>query len=154
MAVGERIEQALKTAGVLVAVAGFVWGVYQYFDKRDREIENARVAAARPFLERQLALYTDASRSAAVIATSDDAAERAKAEARFWELYWGELALVEDRTVEAAMVAFRNGLVNEADQRQLQGLSLTLAHVLRDSLAASWGVELWRRPGAKGTTDD
>lgn len=57
MTASQRIEQALKVFGVLVAAAGFLWGIYQYFDKRDREIENTRVEAARPFLERQLKLY-------------------------------------------------------------------------------------------------
>lgn len=147
MSTSERIEQALKTLGVLIAAAGFAWGVYQYFDKREREIENARVEATRPFLERQLTLYTEASQTAAVLATSENAAERAQAERRFWELYWGELALVEDPGVEAAMVAFGRGLNAQAGQPQLQQLSLRLAGALRDSLAESWGVEHWRTGG-------
>jgi hypothetical protein len=154
MAIGERIEQILKTAGALVAVAGFVWGVYQYFDNRDRELENAQVEARRPFLDRQMTLYTDATRAVALIATSEDAAERANAEQRFWELYWGELALVEDSRVEAAMVAFKNGLVGKAGQPKMQQLSLDLAHACRDSLAEAWGVELWRRPGAQSVPQD
>jgi len=145
MSASERIEQGLKTIGVLIAAAGFVWGVYQYFDKRDREIDNARVEATRPFLERQLTLYTEASQVAAVLATSDDASERAKAEERFWQLYWGELALVEDPRVEAAMVRFGQALKTGGDKAPLQALSLALARACRDSLADSWGVELWRR---------
>ena len=145
----ERIEQILKTVGVLVAVAGFVWGIYQYFDNREREIETARVQATRPFLDRQMTLYTDATRAVAVIATSADAAEKAKAEQRFWELYWGELALVEDHRVENAMVAFKNGLVGQIDKADLQQLALDLAHACRESLADSWGVDLWRRTGVK-----
>ncbi len=149
MAVTERVEQGLKTIGVLVAIAGFVWGVYQYFDKRGLEIENARVEAARPFLERQLALYTDASRVAAVLATSEDTAERTAAAKRFWELYWGELALVEDKRVEKAMVDFGRGLRSDAGRQLLQQMSLALAKACRDSLADSWGVEQWRRDGAR-----
>jgi len=148
MSTSERIEQALKTLGVLIAAAGFVWGVYQYFDKREREIENARVEAVRPFLERQLELYTEASQMAAVLATTENVTERATAEKRFWELYWGELALVEDRGVEEAMRLFGRGLTNGAELAQMQQLSFLLAGALRDSLAQSWGVEHWRTGGA------
>ncbi len=147
MTASQRIEQALKVFGVLVAAAGFLWGIYQYFDKRDREIENTRVEAARPFLERQLKLYTEASQVAAVLATSEDRAQRNKAEKRFFELYWGELALVENPGVETAMVRFKDGLVSGASPDQLQQLSLKLAGALRASLADSWGVDLWRRSG-------
>jgi len=153
MSTGERIEQALKTLGVLIAAAGFVWGVYQYFDKRELEIENARVEATRPFLERQLKLYTEASQTAAILVTSKNEAERGKAEKRFWELYWGELALVEDPGVEAAMVRFGRGLTSEAAPSELQQLSLRLAGALRDSLARSWGVEHWRRGGPATGSD-
>jgi hypothetical protein len=153
MSTGERIEQALKTLGVLIAVAGFVWGVYQYFDAREREFETARVEATRPFLERQLKLYTEASQTAAVLATSKNETERGKAEKRFWELYWGELALVEDPGVEAAMVRFGRGLQSGAEPAQLQQLSLNLAGALRDSLARSWSVEHWRRGGPATGSD-
>ena len=66
--------------------------------------------------------------------------------ARFWELYWGELALVEDRRVEGAMKAFGDALIAGASADALQRLSLSLAHACRESLAESWGVEQWQRP--------
>jgi hypothetical protein len=147
MTTSQRIEQALKVFGVLVAAAGFLWGIYQYFDTRDREIENTRVEAARPFLERQLKLYTEASRVTSVLATSASIDELQAAEKRFWELYWGELALVENDHVKKAMEAFGSSLDSEAPQQQLKQLSFALAGALRASLADSWGVDLWRRPG-------
>lgn len=148
MSTSERIEQGLKTIGVLIAAAGFVWGIYQYFDKRDHEIENARVEAARPFLERQLKLYTQASQVTSVLATSNDPAELQAAEKRFWQLFWGELALVENERVKKAMEAFGSSLESEdRSQQQLKQLSFALANALRDSLADSWGTEHWRRGG-------
>jgi hypothetical protein len=76
------------------------------------------------------------------------------AETRFWQLYWGELAMVENggiKTknggVEGAMVRFGEELKKQSrSQLALQGLSLDLAHVCRDSLATSWGVQDWRAP--------
>jgi hypothetical protein len=151
MSTGERIEQGLKIIGVLVAAAGFLWGIYQYFDKRDREIENARIEAARPFLERQLKLYTEASQMTSVLATSADATELQAAEKRFWQLYWGELALVENEQVKEAMEDFGRGLDSEnRSQQQLRQLSFALANALRDSLADSWGTEHWRRGAITG----
>ena len=100
--------------------------------------------ATKPFLELQLQLYTTASTATATLATSDDQTERAAALKRFLALYWGELALVEDRRVEQAMVAFGKGLKRNADREELQRLSLDLAHAFRDSLAASWGVRQWK----------
>lgn len=82
-----------------------------------------------------------------MLATSEDSARRNKAEKRFFELYWGELALVENPGVETAMVRFKDGLVSGASPDQLQQLSLKLAGALRASLADSWGVDLWRRSG-------
>jgi hypothetical protein len=91
-----------------------------------------------------LQLYTTASTAAATLATSDDQTERTAALKRFWSLYWGELALVEDRRVEQAMVKFGEGLKRNADREELQQLSLALAHACRDSLGASWGVKEWQ----------
>jgi hypothetical protein len=154
-------------------VLGFLWGAFQYLDAREREIarqesernkqaETRRIEATRPYLERQLKLYTEATRVASRIATADyDSSHDAPDDfsindvsdetvsinplARFWELYWGELALVEDRRVEGAMKAFGDALIANASADTLQRLSLSLAHACRESLAESWGVEQWQR---------
>ena len=140
---------------LVIAALGFVWGVYQYFQgqkvraeqvklDQDREAVQRRIEARRPFLEKQLALYTEATHAAATIATSTDATAIATAQTRFRELYWGELALVEDSPVEQAMMAFGSGLDRGAGQSELQQLSLKLAVACRDSLAVSWDTPVWR----------
>jgi hypothetical protein len=140
---------------LVIAALSFAWGVYQYFRgeqakqeqlerERSAEADRRRIEATRPFLELQLQLYTDASKSAAVIATSDGAQEVAKARGRFKELFWGELALVEDPPVEAAMVRFQRALENGGSRADLQQLSLQLAHACRESLAKSWGTPAWQ----------
>ena len=55
-----------------------------------------RIEATWPFLERQLALYTEATRAAATLAATEDGPEQDAAEKRFWALYWDELALFEN----------------------------------------------------------
>ena len=68
------------------------------------------VEATKPFLERQLQLYTDATRAAAAIATTEDEHELGSAVERFMQLYSGELALVENEEVAKAMKDFRRGM--------------------------------------------
>lgn len=170
----KTIESVSKIMLALIAVLGFVWGVYKYMDSRERQLdrhedalerqaETRRIEATRPYLERQLRLYTEATQVAARIATKGSAPGRRdlkdspsasryhastldNAVTRFWELYWGELALVEDNEVERAMVAYGQALRDKAPTETLQEKSLALAHACRDSLARSWGVEEWKSP--------
>lgn len=150
-------DQWLKILGLVGALASFAWGVYQWRVKSDRELAQARseadrvaasrkIEATKPFLERQLKLYTEVSQVAATLSTSADSGERGKATKRFWELYWGELALVENREVEAAMVELGKALGRGASQSELQQLSLRLAHSCRASLDRSWGIHAWTSP--------
>jgi len=169
------LDRAVKILGVAITIGGFLWGIWVYWDtsqtrllqeeraairfEKNRKDEvkrrqlavkklanTRRIEATKPFLERQLKLYTEATQLAAKIATSNHGVpERAKAEKRFWELYWGELALVEDGRVAKAMIDFGNCLTSRCQPQKLKGLSLSLAHECRESLAVSWGVEKWRR---------
>ena len=96
---------------------------------------------------------TEATQAAAVLATTTDEAELTAARNRFWALYWGELAMVENGGVsaeaggvESAMVAYGRCLKQACEQTELQRLALNLAHACRDSLAVSWGVTDWQAP--------
>jgi hypothetical protein len=153
---GERIdvtlESAVKLLSILGAVVTFGWGVFQFVKNEERQAESRRVEATKPFLERQLRLYTEATQATATIATSGNPKERAAAQKRFWSLYWGELALVEDKGVEAAMVEFGRALNEAASAEEIKRLSLRLAHACRDSLAVSWGVREWQRPAYSAPT--
>ena len=140
------IETGIKLLSILGAVATFAWGVFQYVENNKKQSESRRIEATKPFLERQLKLYTEATQSAATLATSEEPSEKVAAIKRFWSLYWGELALVEDKDVEAAMVALGKGLDRQASPPELKQLSLKLAHACRDSLALSWGVKEWQSP--------
>ncbi|MEN3974164.1 hypothetical protein [Emcibacter sp. SYSU 3D8] len=134
-----------RILAILGAVATFAWGVFQFTTVQHQQAETRRIEARKPFLDKQLVLYTEATKNAATLATSDDEAELARAAQAFWSLYWGELALVEDRGVEAAMVGFGRGLQAGADKGEIRQLSLKLAHACRESLAESWGVADWHK---------
>jgi hypothetical protein len=87
------IEKTLKWIGAVVALGGLALGVVNYLATVRRDVETRNLEARKQYLTRQLDLYTEATRSAAKIATAKPGSpDHAKALARFWELYWGELA--------------------------------------------------------------
>jgi hypothetical protein len=114
---------------------------------------NLRRDTAKPLWDKQLALYIEATEKAAVIATTDDDVARREAEKRFWVLYWGPLAAVEDvglekeqkPRVERAMVEFGRAIENKEpvarNRDELAQLSLNLAHAIRDALPRAFDVQ-------------
>ena len=150
-------DNGLKIVTVLGAIATFLWGVYQWREKSSQElqarvresehlVETRRIEATKPFLERQLALYAEATKIAAQVATQGNSDSGKKALSRFWELYWGELALVENRSVEAAMKRMGIALKGNAPTAELEQTSLAVAHACRESLDKSWGIRAWSSP--------
>lgn len=155
MSESRALETALKILPVVGACITFAWGVWVWKDNADEEREAARqeaeryaesrrIEATRPFLELQLKAYTEAVLVTSRIATSGDQA----AIDRFWELYTGELALVEDSQVAQAMIAFGDAL-KSGRQAALRGLAIRLAHQMRESLAKSWGTDAWQMRAAE-----
>lgn|SRR5262249_28445558 len=151
-----RFESMLKLLSPLLAVAAFFWGIYTYKEnarlQRERDgveaqriADTRRIEATRPYLDKQLALYTEATKVTTTIATSADSKEVEKARKRFWELYWGELGLVEHGDVEGAMVSFGEALDAKKGQDELAKLTLELARACRAELAISWGTDAWKR---------
>lgn len=143
-------------ASALLAIATFAWGIYTYKetaaaqlekDKADakRTAETRRIEATKPFLDKQLTLYIQATRLAAFIAAHVSEPENyTKAKAEFHQLYWGEMCLVEQGEVEKAMVKFNTAL-DKLPDTELPKLALELAYACRKELAASWGTDAWTR---------
>ena len=56
------IDLTTKLLPVLVAVIGGLWGLYTYIDHakeaREKELLTRRLEAQKPFLDKQLALYS------------------------------------------------------------------------------------------------
>jgi hypothetical protein len=138
-------ESALKLLSPLLAVAVFFWGIYTYSDNARETAETRRIEATLPYLKKQLELYTEATKTTAIIATSSDSAATETATKRFKELYWGELALVERDAVASAMVSFREALDAKQGQDALRPLALNLTDACRAELAVSWGTDAWKR---------
>lgn len=144
------LDTSLKILPVIGACVTFAWGVWVWKENADEEravaaqesaryADSRRIEATRPFLELQLKLYTETALITSRIATAGDQG----ATGRFWELYTGELALVEDADVAAAMVKFGSAL-KAGRQGELSGLAIALVHGMRESLARSWGTDAWQ----------
>ena len=140
------LETSTKMLSMVGAVVVFGWGVFQFNATQHQQNESRRIEATKPFLERQLALYTEVTQVASTIATTTDANKKNQALDRFWSLYWGELALVEDAFVEGAMVKLGEALRKNVDNDDIKQQALGLAHACRNSLARSWGVAAWQSP--------
>jgi hypothetical protein len=115
---------------------------------------------AKPLWDKQLSLYIEATEQAATIATVKDAIKRGDAEERFFELYWGPLAAVEDigpmkqdtADIEHAMVEFGRELEKKPEDRDattLKQLSLQLAHAVRKSIAPAFQAQAADIPARK-----
>jgi hypothetical protein len=142
------LEGKLKLIGVIVTLGGLALGVANYLQTARKDAETRRIESRKQFLTRQLALYTEATQTAAKLVTAaPNSPGFTQAKTRFWELYWGELSMVESRKVEGAMVNMGkclNGSCSDCSKNDLEHCSLDLAHACRQSLAESWGVEDWR----------
>lgn len=162
---GRHIEKLLQIwLPVLTVVGGALWGLYTYLDHQKeaqrllaievrKDAITRTVEARKPFLEKQLALYFETAQVAGKIVTltpTDD--EWKGVERRFWELYWSELSMVEDRAVEEAMVKFSKKLYDytarkkftvtnvkeEELKRPLFEAAFELAHAIRKSIENEW----------------
>ena len=167
-----RLDSALRllpTATILVTVLGFMFSVWQYraeqaknreasvqqaandaterAERARKDTETAQREFMRPLLEKQQELYFDAATAAATIASSKDAAERRKAESKFWILYRGPLVMVESTDVSGAMKKFGRCLTDfkpaedNCDAGELHERSLALASTLETSMLKTWNAK-------------
>jgi hypothetical protein len=145
-----RIELVAAVISGVVAIGGAaiafraqtqVAAYQQDFDLLRLQLEQQH-ERQRPFLERQLQHYFEASAAASKAAILPDGADRSAAVQKFWQLYWGPLAVVEDSEVERAMFNFGTALRSESERAALQQFSLELAHACRGSREKQGGTDL------------
>ena len=144
---------------LMTAIIGGLWVAFTYLaDHREAALQQAtQIArdhdvrlreAQKPFLDKQLALYFETAQVVGVLAGSmpkepDGVWEKNRA--RFEQLYWSELSMVETPAIEQAMVAVRNKIVqlendrtNSAARHELEISIYQLAHAIRDGIRSAW----------------
>jgi hypothetical protein len=144
---------------VVTAVGGAVWVVLQFivhqrevrhqrFEQNERDARARMIEAQKPFLDYQQQRYFEVATVTGTLVTEEVGSQAWNAaEKRFWVLYWSELAIVEHRVVETAMVAVGTVLQqlklepnNEEHLRSFKAKSLDLAHSIRAAIASTWGT--------------
>jgi hypothetical protein len=104
------------------------------------------IANQRPFLEKQLELYFLASETVSTLATEFDRQKWERARSIFWQLYWGQLSLVEEPDVELRMVEIGKMVPKSPEASlfvpisSLERPSLDFAHMMRELIAKNWKV--------------
>lgn len=147
----ETWDTIIKAGSAITAISTVAISAFVFLAQRAQSIRDFERETKRPFIEQQFKLYGEAVAVASRLARAADRRQRPppmKDLQRFWELYWGPLAMVEDSRVEAAMVVFGRSLEDYAGDisnecsKMLNQASLALAHKARQSLEEHWGVEL------------
>ncbi|MCH8090747.1 MAG: hypothetical protein IID53_16525 [Proteobacteria bacterium] len=154
-------EVVIKGVGAVAAIGTVLYGLLVYLDQRGNQITNRRLeidqkvlenqALVRKskmiFLKKQFELYIEAVSVVSRLANTNHYENRKDDLQRYWQLYWGDLGMVEDPKVEQAMIAVGKILMTEdksplADKMsRLKNASLDLSHCVSKSLEASWGVQ-------------
>lgn len=91
-----------------------------------------------------------AASTVSTLATTTDPTKWEEAEGKFWELYWGELAVVENEDVAQKMFDFGTKLKTESPAalpaKDLVVPSIRIAHACRELIKDSWNVPLITLP--------
>lgn len=120
-----NLDETLKLLTAAGGVGAFIWGVFVWKQNQkarseqrrsdaEKQHEQRRLEAQQPFLKLQLQLYGDILEITSIIPIELEKLAYSKDGnvglevmiGRFWSLYYGKLAMVEDRKVEAAMINY------------------------------------------------
>lgn len=129
------LDIIFKAVAAAVTLLGLWVGYKQFLSEFERSNK-------KPFLEMQTKYYVELLENVAKVSHPKDDAERADAVRRFWQLYVGPSALVEDRLVEEKTNAISLCLKRQqgCPQVEIEAHSLALSGAIRTSLVESWGL--------------
>ncbi|SRR6267378_1212619 len=140
--------------GLLPAMTAIIGGLYVYSTHiQDQLIQQGRAAqtrsfeAKKSFFDKQLTLYGEVARIVGLLATQDpDGPDWPSTKAKFYSIYWSELSMIEDLTVESSMVDYEKTLrkfaAHDTDHQEVRRRGYCLIQVLRSSISRSWDVDL------------
>ena len=143
-----------KDLSAFVGVVALIGGAIAFFYHWHTDIDARNREARKPFLIMQLELYRKAVQATSSIVSlyadrnkDDTKAKYQESIEKFWELYFGELSIVESEDVETAMVLFGRSLTADLKQSDSpcalskSDISLALDHCVRNSIADGWGLD-------------
>lgn len=122
----ERWDFIFKVVTTLSLIFGAIWGLKEYFDKRDREhADRNQDYQFRLFQERKETLYPLCNAVAEIITAKSlkDAAIPIK---KFETLYFGELGIIDDGEISKMVSSFVNELNEYQEENEDAPPSLEL----------------------------
>ena len=128
---------AFVIGGALVFSA--LYGVLHYVNHAERESQ-------KPFLDQRLAIYLETNEALAILTTSNDSKKVQDAKAQFWALYWGRMAVVENKEVQDAMDNIAACLRKRCKQKDVRIFLPPLIKASRTSIRESWKVLISEDP--------
>jgi hypothetical protein len=135
------IDCIARSVIALAIVVGVFWTLRVYSDNKAYQRATARIEAQRPLLEKRLEFYEAVTSTTAIIATSKNETEVAKAKEEFWKLYSGPLILLQDDSVEISVRHFGDCLQDSMRcQPSVLELSRGVARTCNWSLYRDWTV--------------
>ncbi len=131
------LAQMVPMITVLLALAGFLWGMLQYRWEQGKNRETAEREFMKPWLESQREIYSQALAAAATIPNTEDAKTRKQATEEFWRLYEGKMVLVETKNVSERMMDIGYCLdgTKTCSKDDMNGLCLKLGTAMANSMA-------------------
>ncbi len=142
-------DSVIKNISILIAVATLAGSATAFLFQRADEVRVYERESKRVFLEKQAETYFEVVALVSKLATIESRGLIDQTDInRFWRLYWGEFAMVEDGEPAKAMTLFAASLVafqRDNDKQcaeERESISLTVAHCIRQSLGESWDVSL------------
>jgi hypothetical protein len=126
-------------------------------DQAKHDAETRALEYKKQFFEKQLDFFAEACQATGILTYAEvSSPEFKQAQGKFEELFWGRLAIVESDDVAGEMVNFREALptlvsAKSNDEKEkaratLRSISLDLAHQCRDTVSASFKVDLKALP--------
>jgi hypothetical protein len=130
------LDIAVKFAASAVTLIGLWFGYQQFISEFERSNK-------KPYTELQTKYYLEMLETVSKITYPLDDSERESSTKRFWQLYVGASALVEDAQVEDKINSISECIRkrDKCAQFELESSTLSLAQAMRTSLGKSWGLQ-------------
>lgn len=146
----ETFSSYLPLLTALIAVFGFLFGIYQFNMQQQQQSVRDYQAKEKEFKrvlwEKQLELYLEVSKIAAQLAATSDENERKTLYKELSSHFNGDLIVVEDRQVMEAVLEFDQlyevFLADLSRQEDLLASARKLARACRNSLVKTFDVQL------------
>lgn len=133
------IDALSKLVGIAALVFSALYGVLHYVNDAERESQ-------KPFLDQRLAIYLETNQTLATLTTTNDPKKLRDAKAQFWTLYWGRMAIVENKNVQNTMDKIAACLRRKCSQKDVREFLSPLIQASRTSIRESWKVAISEDP--------